>query len=184
VLPGGERGIEPTEAAIVLRIFTDYAGGISPQAIAKRLNGESVSGPGGRPWGPSTIHGHAKRGTGILNNESYVGRMVWNRLRYVKDPGTGRRVSRLNPPEHLVVTEVPDLRIVPDALWQKVKARQQLMGATVVGSARGTKGLCNANRPLYLFSRLMKCGVCGRSYVNNNHRGAAGATSAGSARTS
>jgi site-specific DNA recombinase len=170
VRQGGERGIEPNEAAIVLRIFSDYAAGVSPQTIAKRLNGEGVYGPGGRPWGPSTIHGHAKRGTGILNNELYAGRMVWNRLRYIKDPDTGRRVSRLNSPEHLVMTEVPDLRIVPDALWQRVKARQQRMSATVVGSARGTKGLCNANRPLYLFSGLIKCGVCGHAYTNNGRR--------------
>jgi hypothetical protein len=96
--------------------------------------------------------------------------MVWNRLRYVKDPDSGRRVSRLNPVERLVVTEVPDLRIVSDALWQKVKARQQRMSATVVASVRGTKGLCNANRPQHLFSGLIKCGVCGRSYVNSNRR--------------
>ena len=47
-------------------------------------------------WSPSTLYGYAKRRTGILNNELYVGRMVWNRLRYVKNPDTGKRVSRLN----------------------------------------------------------------------------------------
>ena len=36
----------------------------------------------GAPWNPSTIHGNPPRGTGILNNELYVGRLVWNRLRY------------------------------------------------------------------------------------------------------
>jgi len=35
----------------------------------------------------------------LLNNELYIGRLVWNRLRYVKNPATGKRVSRLNPPE-------------------------------------------------------------------------------------
>ena len=45
-------------------------------------NGSNTSGKG---WGASTINGNAKRGTGILNNELYVGRLVWNRLRYVKD---------------------------------------------------------------------------------------------------
>ena len=33
--------------------------------------------------GPSTIHGHAGRGTGILNNELYIGRLIWNRQRYI-----------------------------------------------------------------------------------------------------
>lgn len=54
--------------------------------------------PQGRAWGPSTIAGNAARGSGILNNELYLGRLVWNRLRYVKDPSTGKRVSRLNEP--------------------------------------------------------------------------------------
>ena len=89
----GERVIDADEAAVVVRIFHEYAEGTSPQAIAKRLNAERVPGPGGRTWGPSTLHGHARRGTGILNNELYIGRLVWNRQRYVKDPDTGRRVS-------------------------------------------------------------------------------------------
>jgi hypothetical protein len=50
---------------------------------------------------------------------------VWNRLRYIKDPDTGRRVSRQNPDSALIVNEVPALRIVEEALWDKVKARQQ-----------------------------------------------------------
>jgi len=41
----------------------------------------------GVAWGPSTIHGNADRGTGILNNELYVGRLIWNRLRFIKDHG-------------------------------------------------------------------------------------------------
>ena len=41
---------------------------------------------------PSTINGNAKRGTGLLNNELYVGRLIWNRLRYMKDPSTGRLI--------------------------------------------------------------------------------------------
>jgi len=43
-------------------------------------------GPRGKPWGASTIYGNWLRGTGILNNELYVGRLVWNRQRFVKDP--------------------------------------------------------------------------------------------------
>jgi hypothetical protein len=82
---------------VIRRIFRDYATGVSPKALAKRLNAERCPGPGGAPWNPSTIHGNPARGTGILNNELYVGRLVWNRLRDVKDPDTGKRVSRPNP---------------------------------------------------------------------------------------
>ena len=47
--------------------------------------------------------------------------MVWNRLRYVKNPDTGKRVSRLNPSSEWITTDVPHLRIVPDELWSAAK---------------------------------------------------------------
>ena len=65
-------------------MFRELIAGVSPKQIAKNLNREGVPGPFGGPWNPSTIYGNAKRGTGILNNELYVGRLVWNRLRCVK----------------------------------------------------------------------------------------------------
>jgi hypothetical protein len=46
------------------------------------------------------------------------------RARFIKDPSTGKRVSRRNPDEEWIRSEVPELRIVDDALWQGVKARQ------------------------------------------------------------
>ena len=101
---------------MIRRIFRDYAAGLSPEALAKRLNAERCLGPGGAPWNPSTIHGNPARGTGILNNELYIGRLVWNRLRYIKDPDTGKRVSRPNAPSEWVTTAVPELRIVDDEL--------------------------------------------------------------------
>ena len=91
----GEREIEPSEASVVERIFRDFVAGVSPKQIAKNLNREGIAGPFGGPWSPSTIYGNSKRGTGILNNELYIGRLVWNRLRYVKNPDTGKRVSAL-----------------------------------------------------------------------------------------
>ena len=121
----GEREIEPEEAAVVERIFSDYAAGVSPKQIAKNLNREGVAGRSAAPWSPSTIYGNAKRGTGILNNELYVGRLVWNRQRYVKDPDTGKRVSRLIRQPSGCAKEVPELRIVPDELWAAAKPRQQ-----------------------------------------------------------
>lgn len=36
----GEREIEPTQAAVIERIFREFVGGISPKQIAKRLNHE------------------------------------------------------------------------------------------------------------------------------------------------
>ena len=46
-----EREIDPTEAAVIKRIFTDYAAGKSPTTIAHELNAEGVPGPRGKGWG-------------------------------------------------------------------------------------------------------------------------------------
>jgi len=111
----GLRRINPDEAAVVVRIFEAYAAGRSGRRIAHDLNAEGIRAPGGRSWGASTISGNVARGTGILNNEAYLGMTVWNKHRWLKDPDTGRRVPRLNPVSQWVVKESPELRIVdPD----------------------------------------------------------------------
>ena len=114
----GDRTINEVEADIVRRIFSDYLAGQSSRTIAMTLNREGVSGPQGSEWGLSTIHGNPKRGVGILNNELYVGKLVWNRLRYINDPDTGKRVSRLNPESEWVIQDVPELRIVEQDVWR------------------------------------------------------------------
>jgi len=166
----GGRTINKVEAEIVRRVFRDFAAGVSPRALARRLNAEGVPGPAGKLWTDSTIRGHAKRGTGLVNNELYIGRLVWNRLRYVKDPTTGRRVSRLNPPEVWIVKEIPELRIVEDALWQAVKDRQVELAvkyAKVIDATRAAHAnrLNQTHRPRALLSGLIFCGRCGGTYA-------------------
>lgn len=158
----GEREINPVEANVVRRIFRDYLSGQSSRTIAMTLNREGISGPQGKEWGPSTIHGNPKRGTGILNNELYIGRLVWNRLRYMKDPDTGRRVSRPNPENEWVVQEVPDLRIVGQDLWDAVKKRQKSLSFDTTPT--GSNPMNDRRRPKHLFAGLIKCGCCGGGY--------------------
>jgi site-specific DNA recombinase len=122
--PRGEREIHSGEVVIVQRIFRAFVAGVSPKAIGKTPNAEGVPGPSGVAWSPSTIHGHAGRGTGILNNELYIGRLVWNRQRFVKNPDTGKRVARPNPPSEWITKDVPELRTVEADVWQAAKARQ------------------------------------------------------------
>lgn len=159
----GDRQIDPDEAAVVQRIFRAFVAGVSPKEIGKILNAEGVRGPLGVAWSPSTIHGHSRRGTGLLNNELYVGRLVWNRQRYVKNPDTGRRLARLNPEEEWVITDVPHLRIIDDELWQAVKARQAATRNTM------KTGIDRARRPKYLFSGLTRCASCGGGFILSSH---------------
>ncbi len=178
-LATGEREVEPSEAEIIVRIFREFSSGLSPKEIAKRLNREGVAGPFGSQWSPSTIHGHHARGTGILNNELYVGRLVWNRLRYIKNPDTGKRVSRPNPRTEWVTTSVPGLRIVDDELWTAAKERQESARKKLTQPAGS--GLAGLRRPRYLFSSLTRCGECGAGYITiaRNRLGCFGASSRG-----
>ena len=160
----GEREIVPEEADTIRQIFKQYAAGVSPKQIAKDLNREGLRGPRGALWSSSTIHGNPKRGTGILHNELYIGRMVWNKLRYLKDPDTGKRVSRQNPPSEWVITQVPALRIVDDELWQAVQARYAGVQKKWTAAEPG-KRFNQFVRPKYLFTGLTKCGECGAGFV-------------------
>ena len=170
----GGRTINEIEAAIVRRIFEDYAQGKSPKAIAFALNKEKVPGPTGKGWGQSTINGNRQRGTGILNNELYIGRLIWNRVSYPKNPDTGKRISKLNPEEDWIIQDVPDLRIIDQPLWDKAKARQGKLD-------KMNKPFWAKQRPRNLFSGLIKCGVCGGgvSMASQTHMGCSSARNKG-----
>ena len=157
----GERTINEAEADTIRRIFTEFADGTSPKAIARGLNDDGIPGPSGKLWRDTAIRGHRARGTGILNNELYVGRLVWNRLRYVKDPATGKRVSRLNPQAEWITQEVPDLRIVEDALWDRVKTRQGEIDATPAVQGIKQSRFWEKRRSTHLLTGKLVCGACG-----------------------
>lgn len=162
----GDREIVLHEADIIRRIFREFASGKSPKAIAIDLNREGIAGPLGRAWGDTSIRGHVSRGTGIVNNELYSGILVWNRQWFVKDPSTGKRVSRPNPESEWIRTEVPHLKIVDDDLWSAARLRQQqisaIFGPNPANSREGRmKRLHLANRPTSLLSGLLICGCCG-----------------------
>jgi site-specific DNA recombinase len=160
----GGRKVNDAEAGIVREIFAEFAAGKSPRRIAHDLNRERITGPRGGEWDASTINGNAARGTGILNNELYIGRLVWNRLRYIKDPSTGKRISRLNEPDRWIVQEVPELRIIPQALWDAVKERQLILKRNTRPDL-GDRPFWARQRPRFLVTGLAKCGECGSSYV-------------------
>jgi site-specific DNA recombinase len=160
----GLRRINEAEAEVVRRIFRKFAAGESPRAIAKALNADGVPGPEGRQWRDTTIRGQFDRGTGLLNNALYVGRLEWNRTAYVKDPRTGKRVARIKGKDEREITEVPDLRIVDDELWNAVKRRQTAVRFEIGRDEHGN-ALNRAHRRKFLLSELLVCGECGGGYT-------------------
>ena len=160
----GERKINVEQAEVVREIFRRFAAGEGPRAIARALNDRRVPGPYGRPWGDTTIRGHAKKGTGVLNNELYRGKLIWGRQRFIKDPSTGKRVSQLNPAGSETASDVPHLRIVDDGLWAAVKERQEKVSRPLT-DPHLTKPLNETHRPRFLLSGLLTCGICGGGYT-------------------
>lgn len=166
VIPRDERGdkikgalvIDEDQAQVVRRIMEEFASGISPLKIVDQLNREGIPSPNGRAWRVNTVYGSRQRGTGILNNELYVGIRVWDRLEYRRHPQTQKRVSRLRPEEEWLRVAVPELRIVDDALWTRVKERQE---ACRVTRRKGSNGGGIGPRPKYLLSGFLRCAQCG-----------------------
>lgn len=179
--------VNEAEAAVVRRIFTLYADGHAPKTICELLDKDGVPSPGSSwnrtnpnragGWQPSAIHGDARLGTGILNNPLYVGQQIWNRREWQEKPiirggeVTITHVPVERPRDEWIVRDVPELRIVDDALWERVKARQreraQSRGAAVkAGLSKATGG--RGRYPSYLFSSLLKCGLCGANFIMAN----------------
>ena len=152
----GQRKVNEAEAVIIRRIYDEYSAGKSPRAIASDLNRDAIMSPKGGLWSASTINGNRARRNGVLYNEAYVGLLVYNRTSMRRNPTTGRRVHRINPPDEWVVQDVPELRIVSDDLWDKVQAIKKSMGSYPTHKKR---------RPKRLLSGLVHCGTCGGKYT-------------------
>ncbi len=154
----GELEIAEAEADIVRRVFDMYAAGISPRSIAAALNAEGVPAPRGKQWNASTINGNGQRGNGILRNPLYAGKIVWNRVHMVKDPSTGRRISRVNADDAVETIDAPHLRIVDEELFQAVKDLKKSKSGAHARHVQKNKRV---------LSGLLKCSECGGSLVIN-----------------
>ncbi len=60
----------------------------------------------------------------------YVGKLIWNRQRFLKDPTPGKTPGANEPNRNGSRRRVPELRILDDDLWQSVKERQRAVKRT------------------------------------------------------
>jgi site-specific DNA recombinase len=174
---GTQLVIDDAQAAIVREIFSLYASDWSQRAIASALNERGVPSPGsswrGRVlrradgWLSSTIHA-------LVENELYRGRLQWNKSEWRKDPDTGRRKTRARPRSEWITHEMPNLRVVDEALWERVIARRQRAAIRGAGVRAAMQRVGHTGRggPKYAFSGLLRCGVCGSSMVVTGGQGA------------
>lgn len=146
---GGKAYADP---AIVREIFERFASGETMRGIASDLNARGVPSPGSS-WKPrSRVRGNwvVSALHSLLQNERYIGRVVWNRSQWVKDPDTGTRVRRERPETEWIVRACEPM--VDPATWARVQARFK----TYPG--RGAK-------PRYILSGLLECAQCGSKLI-------------------
>lgn len=158
-------------AEIVREVFERAADGETLKAIVSDLNRRGIPSPGAEwkqrasprgKWLVSALHS-------LLQNERYIGRLVWGRSQWLKDPDTGKR-RRIERPESewTVRTCEP---MVDQETWDLVQARF---------SHRQGKG----GQPRYLLSGLLECADCGSRLIvmgGSQHRYICGAYHAGGA---
>jgi len=170
--PDGYRmEIEPREAAVVLRIFQSYGEGLSLTRIVRMLNEESVPGRirSSRGWSPATVNR-------ILDREKYIGRWAWNRTESRRDPRTGRRRRFTKAESDWIVQQDESLRIVPQELWERVRARREAVRRIWPGG-KGVRGFSKNQRgrqeqfPTHLLSGSMVCGACGAAIAEVSGKG-------------
>lgn len=155
-LTRGLREIDPDQANIIRRIFSEYAAGHSPRAIAGRLNDAGIPPPRGEYWHTTSINGDTQHKRGILRNELYIGMLTYGRSRTVVNPQTRRRLMRPNTTEAVTSQEVPHLRIIDDATWQAVQDR--------LAENQGVRPE-RRRRPKHVLSGLGICGECGSPWT-------------------
>lgn len=175
-----KRELDPEQSKWVKQIFEWYADGHSPRWIANELNCLGVPSPGSawnrkkrecKGWAASAIYGDRKRGFGILLNPLYAGRYIWNRTRRQVDPDTKARKHASRPEQDWVVQDAPELRIVSEELWNRVQGRMNEQGEKSQAIRTALHDMARTGRgPKYLFSGLLKCGVCGGNYIVINER--------------
>ena len=151
---GHHLAIDAERAEWVRWIYARYAEGWSCQRIAAELNRVRAPSPRGGTWCVSALYGAPNKGSGVLNNEIYIGRYIWNRSQWLKDPDTRRRQRIVRPRHEWKIDNRPELRIVDDLAWQRVRARMD--GTRLAGGGRG-----RGARPQTLLGGFMKCGRCG-----------------------
>lgn len=143
------------------RILQAFASGMSLGKIAKMLNDEGVSfsqNPrvkGKRSWSKTAI-------LTILKNERYIGKRTWGRTVQTMNPETGKYTVRKAPECEWLRDELPALRIVSDDLWNQVQ--KQFVLTTRGFGVKRMGGMSRTERSSkYLFSGLLRCGVCKRN---------------------
>ena len=144
------------EAAIVRRIFAEYAKGRSYREIIAGLNADGLTTKNGRPFGTNSLHD-------LMRNEKYIGVIVYGKAPRKAD---GRRNNHGMEPVDIIRIEDAVPAIVDRATWEKVQKRLDLNKRAQAGRPATVRD--------YPLKGKVFCGECGAAMVHSattNQRG-------------
>jgi site-specific DNA recombinase len=167
----GVKVINREQAKIVVRVFKEYAAGKSPRQIAADLMADKIPSPSGAAhWNFQSIVGGAGKKRGMIHNQLYVGVYLKNRFVNVKNPSTGKVITRAADPDDLITAQVPHLRIIDQKLWDAVHKIRTMRGNKKFGASGQVQRAVVPRMP-HLLAGLLRCAECnGKMIVNASDR--------------
>ena len=157
----GRRVVNAEQAAVVRRIFEDFAGGASIMGITNALNEAGIPSYTGRAWSPWTVRN-------MMRNPGYAGRTIFKRTktRHRRNPVNGkrRRVVELRDASEWI--EIPDATppVVSEELFDAVQAR-------LLDPERRRAAQRKHDYPLGGIVRCARCARCDGAMVGQTSMG-------------
>lgn len=145
----GRLAIDDREAAVVRRIFNEYASGRSYKQIIDGLNADSLKTKRGNAFGANSLHD-------LLKNEKYIGVMVYGKALHRED---GTRNTHANDVADVIRIEDALPPIVSREIFDRVQERMS-------GNKRDRGGRPSTKRDYPLRGKVF-CGECGSPMVVN-----------------
>ena len=142
--------VVPERAAIVRRIFEEFAAGYDRLGIARRLNAEGYRTDRGTPFEQRVI-------TYILKNPFYIGKIRWN----YRVHGS----YRANPDDQIVITDGQHQPIIAQELWDAAQARVLELDRLYTSRRR------SPSTTKHWLSGMMYCSACGHTLGYNHNCG-------------
>lgn len=151
VKKGDDWTLTPNENADAVRQAFDWytKEGLSPRAIALRLNGMGYVPTQERDWTRSTVHN-------MLRNIHYIGKIKYNEFKETWVLENGVRVKKLvrQPPEDIIISEGKHPALIDTETFEAAQAR-----IAKNPKVRTNYGLVN---PL---AGILRCAKCGRALI-------------------
>lgn len=143
----GKLAVCEPEAAIVRRIFQEYADGMTYRNIIAGLNQDGMTTRSGKPFGTNSLHD-------LLKNKKYIGILV-----YGKTPRSvaGTRNSHGQNPDDIIEIEDAIPAIVDRNVWEKVREKMERNKRSQAGRPATVR-----NYPL---KGKVFCGECGAALI-------------------